>query len=396
MAGTEPRQRIASVDALRGVVMIIMALDHVRDFVHRSAMTQSPTNLATTTVAVFFTRWVTHICMPVFLLTAGMGAYYWRQHGARTPRELSWFQVTRGVWLIVLELTAMRFAFDFAFGSDLPVLLITLWALGASMIVLAALIHLPPRVLAVLSVAVLCLHNLLDPIRARTFGPAAWLWNMLHQPGVFTVGGVTLVVGYPILPLAAIMAAGYSLAAAISLGTDAGRAQLRRIGWVMCGAFVALRAVNVYGDPVGWSHQATTAMTVMSFLNVTKQPASLDFVLMTLGPALLLLAWLDTQRFSVRHPFLVFGRVPLFYFLGHFIVAHLVFIGLMWTRYGIFTLRPPPSMGTPVSMFPAGFGFSLASAYLVCLLVVIAMYPLCRWFGALKQRHRDEAWTIYV
>lgn len=384
------RRRIDSVDALRGAVMIIMALDHVRDFVHRSAMTQSPTNLATTTVAVFLTRWITHVCMPTFLLTAGIGAYYWRRNGQRSVRELSWFLLTRGVWLIVLELTAMRFAFDFAFGSDLPVLLITLWALGASMIALAALVYLPQSLLTALSIGALCLHNLLDPVRARTFGSAAWLWNILHQPGVFAIGGVTVVVGYPVLPLAAIMAAGYSLAACISLDEPAGRVWLRRLGWSMCAAFVLLRAVNVYGDPVRWSHQTSTAVTMLSFLNATKQPASLDFVLMTLGPALVFLAWLDTRRLSSLNPLLVFGRVPLFYFLGHFVVAHILFIGLTWARHGLFTLRPPPSMGTPTAMFPPTLGFPLWFAYIVWVVVVVLMYPLCRWFGNLKQRHRQQ------
>jgi len=390
------RQRLTSVDALRGAVMIVMALDHVRDFFHRAAMTQSPTNLATTTVAIFLTRWVTHFCMPVFLFTAGIGAYYWRRNGRRSTGELSWFLVTRGLWLIVLELTAMRLSFDFTFGRDLPVLLITLWALGMSMIVLAALVHLPVRGLAALSVGVLCLHNLLDPVRAQMFGPLAWLWTLLHQPGAIPLSGVIVVVGYPILPLAAIMAAGYAFAASVNLADSSSRTTVRRLGGWLCVAFVLLRGLNVYGDPVRWSVQATAAMTVVSFLNVTKQPASLDFVLMTLGPALVLLAWLSRQSFSPRHPLIVFGRVPLFYFLGHFFLAHLLFIAVIWARYGVFTLRPPPSMGDTAAIFPPGFGFSLWAAYLAWVVVVVTMYPLCLWFGAFKARHKSEAWTSYV
>jgi uncharacterized membrane protein len=396
MADAADRQRITSVDALRGAVMIVMALDHVRDFFHRAAMTHSPTQLATTTVAIFLTRWVTHICMPVFLFTAGMGACYWRRNGHRTTGELSWFLVTRGLWLLVLELTAMRLAFDFTFGRDLPVLLITLWALGMSMIALAALVHLQGRTLAVLSVGVLCLHNLLDPVRARTFGPLAWLWTLLHQPGAIPVGGVIVVVGYPILPLAAIMAAGYAFAAHVNLADPGSRAAVRRLGGWLCVAFVLLRGLNVYGDPVRWSVQPTAAMTVVSFLNTTKQPASLDFVLMTLGPALVLLAWLGTRHFSLRHPLIVFGRVPLFYFLGHFFLAHVLFIGVIWARYGIFTLRPPPSMGDTASLFPPDFGFPLLAAYLAWVVVVASMYPLCVWFGAFKTRHKTQAWTSYV
>jgi uncharacterized membrane protein len=204
------RDRIPSVDALRGAIMVIMALDHVRDFVHRGAMAgQSPTDLTTTTPLLFMTRWVTHVCAPVFFFTAGLGAFFWYQRG-RSRRELSTFLLSRGLWLILLELTVMRFAYTFVMGPSQPVLLLVLWGLGLSMMVLAAWIWLPARWLAITSVAVIVLHNLADPVGARQFGQWAWIWNIVHQLGAFTAGGWTFVTPYPLVPWVAVMAAGFA------------------------------------------------------------------------------------------------------------------------------------------------------------------------------------------
>ncbi|MFN7921696.1 MAG: heparan-alpha-glucosaminide N-acetyltransferase domain-containing protein [Bryobacteraceae bacterium] len=393
----EDRQRrIAAVDALRGIVMIIMALDHVRDFFHAAAMTQSPTNMATTTPAVFLTRWITHFCAPVFLFTAGMGAYLWMQRG-RTRSELSRFLVTRGLWLIFVELVVMRFAFDFSLGGALPVLLITLWALGGSMILLAGLIYLPVQVLAASSVAVICLHNLFDGVQAQAFGSWSWVWNALHQPGVLRVGGAIVVVGYPLLPLVATMTAGFCAGHLYAASGDTRRRAFARLGAAMTLAFVILRAINIYGDPSRWASQKPAVMTALSFLNCTKYPASLDFLLMTLGPALIVLAWLDRIRLSDGNPLLVFGRVPLFYFVGHFYWAHVLLAICVWFRYGAtaFVLRAPPSVGGSRDLFPADFGWSLAVVYVVWALVVLTMYPACRWFAGVKRRRRDW-WLSYT
>ncbi len=389
--------RLTSLDALRGTVMIIMALDHVRDFFHSGAMIQSPTNMATTTPLLFLTRWITHFCAPVFLFTAGAGACLWLARGGRTKGQLSRFLLTRGLWLIALEVFVIRFALFFSWSSQYPVFLITLWALGASMVALAALIHLPVRLLAGLSTAVILLHNLTDGVRAASFGGFGWIWNVLHQPGAIPVAGVVIVTGYPLLPLVATMAAGYCAGYLFQSNAASRQRTLFRLGGTMIAAFVVLRAINVYGDPSRWAVQKSTVMTVMSFLNCTKQPASADFLLMTLGPALILLAIYDRVGISESNPLLTYGRVPLFYFVVHFFLIHLIEVVAAWFRYGLtpFLFVPPPSVQGPRAMFPPGFGYDLWVVYVVWVFVVLAMYPACVWFSKLKARRRDW-WLSYL
>ncbi len=286
-----PGARLLSIDALRGLVMIIMALDHVRDFFHADAMLFSPTDLSRTTPVLFFTRWITHFCLPVFMFAAGMGIYLYGR--SRSKGQLSRFLWTRGLWFIVLELTVMRFAYNFNFSLRFLILLLILWIFGICMLAMAALVYMPMRWLAVLSVAVVLLHNCLDGISAAQFGSAAWVWNFLHQPGVIPVAGKLVLVTYTFLPWIGVMAAGYCFARVFQLEPEARRRIMLKLGLAMTIAFIALRALNHYGDPAPWTHQKSALFTVLSFLNCTKYPGSLDFLLMTLGPALLVLAWFD-------------------------------------------------------------------------------------------------------
>lgn len=391
--------RVQSIDALRGLVMIIMALDHTRDFFHAGAMSQSPTDLATTTTALFFTRWITHFCAPVFMFLAGTSAWLWAAAKGRTTAQLSRFLWTRGLWLLVVEVIVMRLGFDLSFDPGFPVLLITLFALGGSMIILAALIHLPLRLLAGVSVAVIVLHNTLDPVRAADLGALSWLWTILHQPGAIVPGGVVLVVGYPLMPWFAVMAVGYCFGALLREPTDRWQPLAWRAGLGITVAFLIVRAANVYGDPVAWTAQPTAWFTALSFLNTTKYPASLSFLLMTLGPALVCLPWLAGKRFSDANPLMVFGRVPLFYFVVHFFLLHLLLmIASLVTYRGSaleFLLHAPPSMGGPKALFPSDFGYSLWMVYAMWLLAVALMYPLCRWFGAVRRR-RSDWWLAYL
>ncbi|HEY2806700.1 MAG TPA: heparan-alpha-glucosaminide N-acetyltransferase domain-containing protein [Gemmatimonadales bacterium] len=391
-------RRLTSIDAVRGLIMIIMALDHVRDFIHRAAASESPTNLATTTPILFMTRWVTHICAPMFMVTAGMGAFLWWQQG-RTRRELSTFLLTRGLWLIVLEVTVMRLAYDFDIAQSYPVFLIVLYVLGLCMVTLAALIWLPLRVLAAVSVATIALHNILDRFSAAQFGSYAWIWNLLHQSGVFTVGGTVVLVAYPLIPWAAVMALGFCLGQVFLLEPAARQRFLARTGIALCVAFIALRALNVYGDPQPWSPQHSATFTVLSFLNTTKYPPSLAFLLMTIGPGLLLLAWFDRHPLTPVNPMVVLGRVPLFFFILHFYAAHAAMVLLALIRYGpaawSFVWHPSPSMGGPKELYPAGFGYDLWVAYAVWIAIVIGLYPVCRWFAGLKARRKDW-WLSYL
>jgi uncharacterized membrane protein len=393
----KPGTRLLSIDALRGLVMIIMALDHVRDFFHADAMVFSPTDLARTTPVLFFTRWMTHYCLPVFMFAAGMGVYlYGRSH---SKGELSRFLWTRGLWFIALELTVMRFAYNFNFSLRFLILLLILWIFGICLLAMAVLVYVPMRWLAALSVAVIVLHNCLDTLRAQQFGPAAWAWNLLHQPGVIPLAGKMALVTYTFLPWIAVMAAGFCFGRVFQLEPAARRRIMLRLGLAMTIAFIALRALNHYGDPAPWARQKSALFTVLSFLNCTKYPGSLDFLLMTLGPALLVLAWFDRLKLKAPNPLVVFGRVPMFYFILHCYLIHVLAVLAAYLRYGSsaarFVFNPLPSMGGPRELFPANFGYSLWTVYGVWLLVVVLLYPVCRWFANVKSRRRDW-WLSYL
>jgi uncharacterized membrane protein len=391
--------RVTSVDALRGLVMVIMALDHVRDFIHAGAMSFNPLDLTRTTPALFFTRWITHICAPAFMLLAGVGACLLLQRDGSAAR-VSRFLWTRGVWLIVLEVTVMRLAMNFTFDTQYPVLVLVLCALGIAMVALAPLIYLPVRVIAAIGLALILLHNLLDGVTAAQFGAWAPLWNLLHQPGVFVVAGVPVVIGYPVLPWIGVMAAGYGLGSVFLLEAGRRRRLLMTSGLVLTGLFVVVRLLNIYGDPSPWATQSSGIYTLLSFFNTTKYPPSLQFILMTLGPALIVLAWFDRRGLPPTHPLTVVGRVPLFYYVVHFWLIHVIASAMAWLRYGSasfdFLFMPLPSMGGPAKLFPAGFGYSLPVTYAVWLVVVLSMYPLCRWYDRIRQQHRGSWWAGYL
>ena len=378
--------RLTSVDAVRGAIMIIMALDHVRDFVHSTAGQFRPEDLARTSVPLFFTRWITHFCAPVFMFYAGISAYLWASRGRSRP-ELSRYLLTRGLWLIFLELTVVRFGFFFNFDYSLVILLV-FWALGWGMIALAGLVYLPPRVLATLSVAAIVLHNAFDGVQGGA------LWKILHQVAPFRVAGHTFIPSYSLIPWVFVMAAGYCLGPVFRLDTQTRRRILLRAGTAMTLAFVVIRASNLYGDPSRWSFQSSPVFTLLSFLNCTKYPPSLLFLLMTLGPVLLATAWNDRVRFSADHPLIVFGRVPLFYFILHFWAIHLITALMLWLGHGSSALfhNGPPSMGGKIA---GPYGYPLWVVYVFWMSLVVLLYPICRWFALLKQRHRDWGWLTY-
>lgn len=390
--------RVDSIDAVRGAIMIVMALDHVRDFIHRAAMTSSPTDLSKTTTLLFFTRWITHFCAPVFMFAAGLGAFlYWQQ--GKTRGQLSVFLLTRGAWLMLLELTIMRFAYNFGLTADYPVLLLVLWVLGLCMVVMSAVVWLPLPTIAVASVATIALHNTLDTISAKQFGDASWLWSVLHQPGVFNAAGALVIVGYPLVPWIAVMALGFVCGRLYQLEPKMRQNRLVMIGAVLCVGFVVVRGLNHYGDPQPWSTQSSATFTLLSFLNTTKYPPSFAFLLMTLGPALLGLAWVDRVSPARTHPLVVLGRVPLFYFVTHFFAAHIAAAALALARYGstawAFVVNPVPSMGAPPGLYPKDFGYDLWVVYVVWAAIVIALYPACRWFASVKATRRWW-WLSYL
>ena len=279
------RMRLESIDVVRGAIMVIMALDHTREFFATPG--QNPTDLATTTVGLFLTRWVTHVCAPVFFLLTGTGAYLARRR--RSPRELSRFLLTRGLWLIFLELGLVR-CFAYQFNVDYRVtMLLVLWALGWAMIVLSVLIRMPAWVVTASGVLLIAGHNLLDSVRS-----ANPLWSILHSPGfVLNTPEHVVFVAYPLIPWIGVTAVGYGLGQIYAWDTERRRAWLLRLGLVLSLGFLVIRALNTYGDPARWLPQKTAAFTLLSFLNTTKYPPSLVFLLMTLGPALIFLWAVD-------------------------------------------------------------------------------------------------------
>ncbi|AHG89226.1 protein of unknown function DUF1624 [Gemmatirosa kalamazoonensis] len=383
--------RVHSVDVLRGVVMVLMALDHVRDYFGDAAA--SPTNLATATLPLFYTRWVTHICAPTFFLLTGTSAYLSARRRGTTG--LARHLVTRGLWLIVLDLVILR-CLGWQFNVDFRVtLLLVLWALGWSMITLAAFVR-RPALAGIFGVVVIAGHNLLDRVDPASLGAAAPLWLVLHRPGLLAGPPHFVLVAYPLVPWVGVTAAGYALGQIFDWDAARRRAFLLRSGIGLTIAFLALRASNVYGDPAPWSAQRSAAYTVASFLNVTKYPPSLLFLLMTIGVALLVLRAVDARVPRWLRPAEVVGRVPMFYFAMHVVLIHLLVVLALAVRYGAvhWAFESPTPDRFPFTQ-PPGWPIALPGVYAVWALVVVALWPLCRWYAALRERRRGW-WTGYV
>jgi len=391
------RPRVQSIDILRGAVMILMALDHVRDFFHAGAQHFDPTDLTQTTPLLFLTRWVTHFCAPTFMFLAGAGAYLQSRRG-KSRAEVARFLLSRGLWLVVLELTFVRWlGWRMNFGND-QIFLWVFWALGMSMIALAGLIYLPWKASLSVSVAVILLHNAFDALTPAQFGSLGWLWKILHAPDAIAPSASMLIfTNYTLVPWIFVMAAGYGFGRVVDLAPGTRQALLVRLGTALTVAFVLLRWSNLYGDPNPWSPQPTLLLTVASFLNCTKYPPSLLYLLMTIGPGILLLGLIDRARLSEGNPLIVFGRVPLFYYLLHLPLIHGLAIVLFGARYGRtdFLFHNPPSLLGPTEGFPADYGYSLVGVYVVWIAVVVALYPACRWFAALKQRNRSAVLSYF-
>jgi uncharacterized membrane protein len=393
------RRRVDSVDLLRGLVMVVMMLDHVRDYFSAANFQFDPTDLTRTTTALFVTRWVTHFCAPVFFFLAGTGAYLRRARGA-TGADMSRFLVSRGVWLIVLELTVLRF---FISGDVFPNgtwLGQTIWALGWSMIVLAALIHLPVRAIAAFGGAMVLLHNAFDGVTLPSCAPGTpqcgagdLLAHVLHVQALLQLwpGGPAFLAFYPLVPWIGVMALGYVFGRLYTMDGAVRRRILLRMGAGIVALFVVLRATNLYGDPNRWSVQPSGAFTVLSFLNTTKYPPSLLYLCMTLGPSILLLAFLEREgRSALGRALVTYGRVPLLYYLLQWVWAH----GLAFVAFRL-AGKPTDALyifhaNSPEALDRAGF--SLPVVYAVWIAGVIALYPICARYAEVKRRRREWWW----
>jgi uncharacterized membrane protein len=370
--------RVESIDLVRGAVMILMVLDHVRDFFGEG--TRNPTDLATTTPALYFTRWVTHFCAPSFMLLAGFSAALW---GARRSRgELSRHLLTRGLWLIFLEQTWVCVFLFFTYPQF--VLALVLWAIGWSMIALAALVYLPRVAIATLGVAMIACHNLFDGFEPSG-SLSSVLWGILHSPGMRVLpGGIPILVLYPLIPWIGVMAIGYALGP-LFLKTAQRRVPiLFAMGLGTLAGFIVLRWINIYGDPRPWEAQKDLMYSVMSFLNCQKYPPSLLFLLMTLGGTFLALAAFDRGLPWLGGPLRVFGQVPLFFFLLHLPLAHgLALVFAASQGYPIrWMFQFPPFQSPP------GYGTSLLTVYVFWAVAVALLYYPCLWYAGRKRRRR--------
>jgi uncharacterized membrane protein len=382
-------QRLATIDILRGLIIVIMALDHIRDYTHISGYGLNPIDFHQTNPILYVTRWVTHLCAPTFIFLAGVSA--WLQY-VRNPdaRKLSGFLLTRGLWLIVLELTVV--GFGWGFGSLMPFFLAIMWAIGWSMIALAGLVFLPRKAVLAVGLVITLGHNLLDPIHAAQLGPFGVVWNFLFEGHVFMHDGKMVVwLFYPVLPWIGVIALGYGMGP-VFLAQDRNR-RLLLLGAGLLLLFVTLRWVNLYGDPHAWSFQARLGDTAMDFFNVEKYPPSLLYVCATLGFVLFLTPWLDRLPVRVAEFFRTFGAVPMMAYLAHLYIMHLVAIAAHLIAGKGLAGQFGNTAGDPTVM--AGTGLPLWVTYLCWVIVVALLYPVCRWWGGVKRRRKDW-WLSYL
>lgn len=387
--------RVESIDLLRGLVMIIMALDHVRDYFHADAFLYDPTDLSKTTAFLFFTRWITHYCAPTFMFLSGTSAFLVGERKGK--KYLSRFLLTRGLWLIFLELIVVSFGWYFNIHFTV-IDFIVIWALGISMIALAGLIYLPVAAIVTIGVVMVFAHNFLDNIHVAGNGAGAFLWSMLHEQRIFYYGNHIYFVGYPLIPWIGVMALGYCIGTKFTATYDPAKRKrfLIELGAVAIALFMVLRLSNAYGDPHKWSEQSTGMFTFLSFLNVSKYPPSFLYLLVTLGPAILFLAFTEKANSWLSRQIKMIGRVPMFYYLVHIYIIHL--IALVATYFSGHTWRDM-ILNSWVSFEPKlqGYGFSLSVVYAIWFSVILILYFLCRWYDGYKRSHvRQKWWLSYL
>ncbi len=384
-------KRVESIDLLRGVVMIIMALDHVRDYFHRDAFLYDPTDLTRTNIPLFFTRFITHYCAAVFVFLAGISAYLYGLK--KSKKELSIFLFTRGIWLVLVELFIVSL-----FRTFNPyytyVHLQVIWAIGICMIVLSGIIYMPKLIILLTGIALAGAHNLLDTVHERGNTLGAFLWSLLHEEKHFTFSNFNVYVHYPVLPWLGVMVLGYCAGSlyAPDYNPDERKEVLQATGIGAIILFIILRANNWYGDAAIWSIQKNAAFSFLSFLNVTKYPPSLLYILITLGPALLFLSITEKPLNALTQKIAIFGRVPMFYYLAHILLIHiLAVVAALIKGYPAMIIL---SKSVDATSQLKGFGFDLPTVYLVWLGLVLFLFPFCRWFDQYKRKHQHKQWWL--
>jgi uncharacterized membrane protein len=388
-------RRFDAIDILRGLVMVLMAIDHTRDYFHADAFYYSPTDLESTSVPVFLTRWITHFCAPVFVFLAGTSAFIIQKKKGKD--DASKFLLTRGLWLIFLEMTFVSFGWTFAIvpGGFMQVI----WAIGCSMVVLSVISRWPQVLVFSLGLLIVFGHNLLDPVEIQTGNPGYVLWAILHEGGAVSFGSFSYYFAYPVLPWIGVILLGFVFG---KFYTEESWAVHRRrwltgLGLASVLLFFVLRIPNWYGNPVDWQFQESISYHVLAVLNVNKYPPSLHYILMTLGPAFIFLAVAEQWRGKVADFLLVFGRVPLFFYMLHLYLIHslaIINVLLFFPDYH-WSMLLIKDWGAFYEQ-AQGYGFSLPGVYMVTALVIFISYPLCKWYGSYKARHPEKWWLSYL
>ncbi len=394
------QKRIESIDILRGIAMVIMALDHVRDYFHIGANLDDPLNLATTSPALYATRWITHFCAPIFVFLSGTSIYL--QSLRKTKKELSSFLIRRGLWLIIAEWVIVAFAWTFnPHYNIIPFQVI--WAIGISMVILGLLIliRLPYKIIFILGLVIVFGHNLLDIPEAVPGFEAGFLWDLFHH-GFFTLYPIfdnhNAMLVYPFMAWTGLMMLGYCAGILFSsnYSSEQRKKILIRIGLGLILFFVALRYSNVYGDPVDWTTQKNGFYTFLSFMKVNKYPPSLLYLCITIGPALLLLALVEKIKNRFTNVMVVYGRTAFFYYIIHIYLVHLLAAICFFARGHSFRDAANVGKKFPFLFVAPGEGYNLWVVYGVWALVVIALYPLCKWYDKYKTGHKEKWWLSYL
>jgi uncharacterized membrane protein len=386
------RTRVKAIDLWRGIVMIIMALDHTRDFIHLDTLNgQNPLDFSTTSTWLFLTRWITHLCAPSFVFLSGTSIFFVSQR--KTKNEIAFFLFTRGLWLMLLELTLLNFAWAGPSGYALLGLGV-IWVIGLCMVLLAPLIYLSKKLLLTLGILLVFSHNLLDPYNKVSDDLPGVLWSILHVPHTYILNnGNTIEVLYCAIPWLGLMIMGYLFGNIYQKQVDETRRKkiLIGLGTGCILLFVLLRAGNIYGDAHHWQKQETAVFSFLSFIDTTKYPPSLLYMLMTIGPTLLFLAFAERLKGKLVNAISVFGRVPLFYYILHIILIHAIAWIIFWSQgYSMLfaDIRNPDSVTD-------GVGVSLGWVYVIWLTVILLLYWPCKWYNTYKSTHKDW-WLSYL
>ncbi len=394
--GNRKRYRIESIDLLRGIVMIIMALDHVRLFFGYGSFFTNPTDLNTTTPLLFLTRWITHFCAPVFVFLAGTSAFLFSTR-KNSIKEVSWFLFTRGLWLLFVEVVIINFSLTFDISFSMHRLQV-IWAIGISMLFLSAIIFLPKKLILAIGIILVFGHNLFDSIIMEGTTVTDVIWYVLHQQKLLFYNNISgIYIEYPVLPWIGLMILGYRFGTLYHKEFDPGKRK-KWLLWMGIGAmllFIILRIFNLYGDPNPWSHQKSFVFSILSFLNTTKYPPSLLFLLMTIGPSLIFLSVTEHVKNRITKSIIIFGRVPLFFYMIQFYVIHLlailgmIYAGRNWSDC-ILTAK------TFMTESLADYGYNLVVVYIVWGSVVLILFPLCKLYNNYKTNNRTKWWLSYL